>query len=163
MSIFGDKNFWRRIPSSDLESTSKKIVRKLSYLFFISIIFDAVFWKLNFELWARFWYNFWSINSVFGTGKVAHSSWYFRQNAIIAPFSASLPILIVELINQRYFKNYIKIAAPLLWKDFLKINEGRKEGGSKEGAGRCELFPKINKRPWTFILDLKVIDCVRSK
>ena len=61
-------NYWRQSFGQGWRRKHEKscfFVRKWSYLFVRLIIFDAVFWKWSFELWANFWYDFWGIKNIF--------------------------------------------------------------------------------------------------
>ena len=61
-------NYWRQSFGQGWRRKHEKscfFVRKWSYLFVRLIIFDAVFWKWSFKLWANFWYDFWGIIKIF--------------------------------------------------------------------------------------------------
>ena len=61
-------NYWRQSFGQGWRRKHEKscfFVRKWSYLFVGLIIFDAVFWKWSFRLWANFWYDFWGIKNIF--------------------------------------------------------------------------------------------------
>ena len=114
-------NYWRQSFGQGWRRKHEKscfFVRKWSYLFVRLIIFDAVFWKWSFKLWAKFWYDFWGIKNIF-TQKSGPVKWC--QLVRYPCFDVKIrriAILYRPWLLSKYFfwylKNHIK-NSPITW------------------------------------------------